>query len=323
LTFFRKACYKYKDMVKSRYHSKYISWFRRKWAVRTFGLMVFAAAAVSLILLAIVKISGNQSDRKELRRLWEASSFEKAYAESGERLSQKPLDYFLLTLRGFSAYQLAAAQINNSGAIAYTDDCIWSLRKAMLINGGRSDGGLFYVLGKAYYDKGAPYADLSVRYMEKAGEAGYPAGDIPQYLGLAYAALGDYRSSVEAFSRALRTGRPSDLLFLSIAKSYRAMDEHDEAGAYLVRCLEVTKDSVTAAAARLLLGGILAETGDTAGAEIEFLKVIEEGGANAEAHYQLGELYAAGGDPVRARAEWQKAAGIDPAHRPSRARLNS
>jgi tetratricopeptide (TPR) repeat protein len=158
--------------------------------------------------------------------------------------------------------------------------------------------------------------------LEKAREAGYTAGDSPQYLGLAYAALGDYRSSVEAFSLALQTGRPSDILFLSIAKSYRAMNEHDQAGAYLIHCLDVTKDSRTAAAARLFLGGIFAEKGDTAGAETEFLRAIEEGGENAEAHYQLGELYAAGGDPVRARAEWRKAIGIDPAHRLSRARLN-
>jgi tetratricopeptide (TPR) repeat protein len=309
-------------MFKSGSHLNYNVRFRRKWAVKAFALMVCIAVVISLIPLAIMKIGGDQSDRKELARLWESSSFEQAYAESGDRLIQRPLDFFFLTLHGFSAYQLSVAQINNSSAVAFIDDCIWSLRKAMLSKEGMNDGGLFYVLGKAYYDKGGAYTDLAVRYLEKAVETGYTAGDIPQYLGLAYAALGDYRSSVEAFSLALHAGKPSDILLLSIAKSYNALNEKDQARAYLIRCLEVTKDSRTAAAARFLSGEILAEKGDAAGAETEFLKIIEEGGENAEAHYQLGELYAAGGDPVRARAEWRKAVNIDPAHRLSRVRLN-
>jgi Tfp pilus assembly protein PilF len=49
---------------------------------------------------------------------------------------------------------------------------------------------------------------------------------------------------------------------------------------------------------------------------------MEEGGENAEAHFQLGELYAGGGDSTRARAEWRRAVRIDPAHGPARTRLN-
>jgi tetratricopeptide (TPR) repeat protein len=308
-------------MFKSRFHSEYGVRFKRKWAIKAFVFLVFITAFGSLISLAFVKFMGNRGDRRELVRLWESSSFERAYTESGALLVQKPLDFFLLTLHGFSAYQLAVAQINNSGAAAYIDDCIWSLRKALLSKDGTNDGRLYYVWGKAYHDKRHGYADLAVRYLERARMAGFSAGDIPQYLGLAYAEIGDYRSSVGAFSQALGESAVSDLLLLSIARSYRALEERDQARAYLVRCLDVSKDSRTAITARLLLGEVLAETGDAAAAEAEFLRVIDEGGGNADAHYQLGEIYAAGGDPVRARAEWRKAVGIDPAHRLSRARL--
>jgi tetratricopeptide (TPR) repeat protein len=203
------------------------------------------------------------------------------------------------------------------------DDSIWSLRKALLSRDSSQDGRIFYVLGKAYYYKGQGYADLAVNYLEKAWDANFRARDIPEYLGLAYAALGDYRSSVSAFSLSL-TGEiePSDILLLAIARSYLAMEELEAARAYLVRCLQVSRDSNTIVVARLLLGNTLAKTGDLEGAEAEYLRVLEESGENAEAYFQLGELYALRGDTTRARAEWRRALRLDPTHGPARSRLN-
>ena len=238
-------------------------------------------------------------------------------------LRDNPMDFFLLTINGFSAYQLGIAQINNFDTLFYINECIWSLRKALLLREGASDGRIFYVLGKAYYNKGAGFADLAVSYLEKARASRYWAEDIPEYLGLAYAAIGDFRNSVAVFAEALASGHEhSDILLLSIARSYIALEENEQARAYLMRCLDISRDSQTIAAARLLHGNTLVKLGNYAGAENEYLKVIEEGGENAEAHYQLGELYALAGDPTRARAEWRRAIRIDPAHGPSRSRLN-
>ena len=111
-------------------------------------------------------------------------------------------------------------------------------------------------------------------------------------------------------------------MLLSIAKSYLALEETELGQAYLVRCLETSKDSRTTIAARLLLAGILYKNRNFSEAEAEYLKIIEENGENAEARYQLGELYASIGDPTRARAEWRRAIRIDPAHGAARRRLN-
>ncbi|MDR0555010.1 MAG: tetratricopeptide repeat protein [Treponema sp.] len=263
------------------------------------------------------------------------------------------MDYFLLVLNGFSAYQLAVAQINNSDTQIYIDECIWSLRKALLCKeGSQGDSRIYYVLGKAYYYKGASYADLSVTYLEAARRGGYEAQDIPEYLGLAYASVHDYRNSVAAFSLALDAGAesgaelvpaadssnpleiistrntsytegelPSDLLLLSIARSYTALDEYDAARAYLVRCLEISKDSNTRVATRLLLGEILAKAGNSSAAESQYLTILEENGDYADAHYQLGELYAAEGDKYKARAELRRALRVNPAHGPAQTLL--
>ena len=281
---------------------------------------------VLLILIPIFYLKFDiriNSERRRLRESFEAGEFEDAYAQSADMLKESPLDFLLLTVHGFSAYQLAIAQTNSFDTLIFVDDCIWSLRKAMLSRENLADGRIFYVLGKAYYYKGAGYADLAINYLEKARSALYKATDIPEYLGLAYAAVRDFRSSVEAFSLAL-TGKtdPSDLLLLSIARSYLALEEADPAKAYLVRCLDVSRDSKTKAQARLLLGNAFVKTGNNREAEAEYLKVIDEDEENAEAHYQLGELFALEGDLTRARAEWRRAIRIDPAHGPARSRLN-
>jgi tetratricopeptide (TPR) repeat protein len=231
------------------------------------------------------------------------------------------MDFFLLTMHGFSAYQLAVAQINDYDTISYVDECIWSLRTALLSDEGPGDPRIPYVLGKAYYAKGEGYEDLAINFLETARDENYEAGDLPEYLGLAYAAIHDYRSSVAAFSLAL-DGNDSDLLLFSIARSYLALEETETAAAYLMRCVEGSKDSDTIIAARLLLGQILEDSGDASGAEAQYLAILEENGENAEAHFQLGELYNAAGDGTRARAEWRRTIRIDPAHRSARARLN-
>ncbi|MDR3139639.1 MAG: tetratricopeptide repeat protein [Treponema sp.] len=309
----------------------------RKQTIHAAVIAVFIFIFISFLVIFFIGWRNRLgNERRELLELWENGFYEQTLAISREELLTKPMDYFLLTLHGFSAYQMAIAQINSFDTLAFIDTCIWSLRKALLTRDAAGDGRLFYVLGKAYYYKGSAYAELAVKYLEKARGAFYQARDIPEYLGLAYAAIHDYRNSVAAFALALEPPNenagisdppsanpyPSDLLLLAIARSYLALEEEDTAKAYLVRCVETSRDSDTIMTARLLLGDILTKEGDAEGAESLYLTILNEGGENAEAHYQLGELYAAAGDPTRARAEWRRAVRIDPAHGPARARLN-
>jgi tetratricopeptide (TPR) repeat protein len=318
-------------MGKGKSQSDYGIRVRRKKTIHATAavlLIVMAAVLLTVVFLGWRNRLGNE--RRELLLLWDEGAYEEVFELSRVRLESKPLDYFLLTLHGFASYQLAVAQINNFDTLTYIDECIWSLRKALLDKEGAKDGRLHYVLGKAYYYKGSGYADLAVTYLEEALNQSYKARDIPEYLGLAYAAVQDYRSSVAAFTLALEPEEeggeareyPSDLLLLSIAKSYIALDEAESAKAYLIRCVETSRDVNTRVAARLLLGEILKKSGESEAAEAQYLSILAENGENAETHYQLGELYAAGGDLTKARAEWRSAVRIDPAHGPARTRLN-
>jgi len=316
-------------MYSKRIRSSYRTYIRRRRLIIFAVALVVAGVATAASFQIAWRFTGAaRGERREILRLWEAGLYEEVYGRSQAALVSRPLDYFLLTMRGFSAYQLGVSQINSLNAQRYFDDCLWALRKALLLKNAANDGRLYYVLGKAYNYKGDSYADLSVKYLEKARGLSYNAADIPEYLGLAYAAMGDYRGSVAAFAEALvaqnrgEDDRPSGILLLSIARSYFDLGEFEQARAYLQRCIDVTPDFRNILAARLLLSEVLRNLGDNEGARRQLEHILEEAGENAEAHYQLGELYALQGEAVRARAEWRLALRADPAHQKARARLS-
>jgi len=310
----------------NRTQSAYRKALRRKRLIFTAAVLVFICLAIFASTRVVVKVrdwAAKGGDRSELLRLWDAGDFDEVFNISKTALDSHPTDYFLLTMHGFSAYQLGISQINSLNAEQYFDRCIWSLRQAMQQKNAEKDGRLYYVLGKAYSYKGENFADLTIKYLEKARELSDSTIDIPEYLGMAYFAVGDYRSSVAAFSEALGTSAegPSGPLLLRIARAYIGLEEFDNARPYLQRCIEVSRDFKTVLEARLLLAEALKGKSDIEGAVKQLQEIIAETDDNAEAHYQLGELYALQGNTTRARAEWRLALKADPAHTKARARL--
>ncbi|MDR3276695.1 MAG: tetratricopeptide repeat protein [Treponema sp.] len=322
-------------------HSRFETQSRR-------GTFISIVLAIVMLLVAgggvwafVSWKSRMRNEQKELLRLWNEGTYEEAFTVSAGRLQEKPMDYYVLTIHGFAAYQLAVAQITTFDTQTYIDEVIWSLRKALLCKETYYTAWINYVLGKAYYHKGTGYEDLAIKFLEAVSVVSssaeladsFVARDLPEHLGLAYAAVHDYRASVEAFSLALSLEEASpgadtqseyspDLLLLAMARSYIALGEDNSARAYLVRCVDTSRDSTTVITARLLLGDIYRRVGDTAEAEVQYLTILEENGEHAEARFQLGELYEAAGDTTRARAEWRRAARIDPTHSGARSRLN-
>ena len=291
------------------------------------GILLFLALAMLGILFVFLFKSKIQEagEKKILLGYWENDEWEEAYKKSQESLQKKPMDSFFLTINGFAAYQTAMAQITNEEILKYIDDCIRSLRKALLGKNADKDGRIRYVLAKAYYAKGPDYADLAVKYLEEAKRMSFNAADFNEYLGLSYAAIKDYQKSIEAFSASLDpdSSEGSDLLLLYIAQSYIGLENWETAKAYLIRCTESSKDADLVLKAWLLLGKTLASEGDINGAIAAFEAVLEMGGENAEASYEIGEIYAAQGDTTRARAAWRRARRADPNFTPVLIRLNA
>ena len=309
---------------------KYRTWSRRGRniyilrRIHTLAVILFIFFIIIATVLIVSRVkSGVSNEKRDILRVWNAGDFEQTFLLSKNALLQKPVDNFLLSINGFSAYQLGISQINNQNMLFFINECIFSLRKALIHKESADDARLYYVLGKAYGYKGKEYSDLVIKNLLMANNLGYEAQDIPEYLGLAYAASGDYRNSVAAFSQAFHPEKiPSDSLLLSIARSYIAMEEYDMALNYLMRCIEISPDSKSIIIARMLLAQVFSLTRNFNSAEEQYFIILTESGENAEVRFQLGELYNMMGDITRARAEWRLAFRLDPAHSRARARLN-
>ncbi|MCL2720136.1 MAG: tetratricopeptide repeat protein [Treponema sp.] len=291
---------------------------------RFIGLIFLSLLLITASILVIFQLSNSvKNERREILQIWNEGNYELVYEISQKALLDYPMDYFLLTIHGFSAYQLGISQINNQNMLKFINECIFSLRKAIIQKESAKDGRVYYVLGKAYSYKGNEYADLAVKYLEIADKLLYNASDIPEYLGLSYAAYGDYRKSVISFTNAFVPGAPpSDNLLLSIARSYIAMEEYNTAFSYLQHCVEISADSRSIDISRLMLAEIYKINGDYENAETQYLSIIRNSGENAEVRFQLGELYNQKGETTRARSEWRTAYRLDPSHARARVRLN-
>jgi tetratricopeptide (TPR) repeat protein len=183
-------------------------------------------------------------------------------------------------------------------------------------------GEIDYVLGKAYYQKGRFYSDLSVRYMSFSLDKNFEGDDSYEYLGLAYNNIGEYDKSITYLLKASEEN-PSDLLYLVLAQTYYQTGDTAAAEEYLDRSINKSSDAGLTQTARALLGDIYMRRGEYLKAEAQYLKIIEQNPQNADSHFYLGEIYYNLGDPIKARASWRRAIWIDPNHFGAKTRLYS
>ncbi|HOJ98221.1 MAG TPA: tetratricopeptide repeat protein [Termitinemataceae bacterium] len=266
------------------------------------------------------------TERAYIYELWTKSAYTDLLSYLKKKLEKHPLDSFTLSVYGFTAYQMAMSQPSDQDMQTYLDECIWALRKIATVH-NKKDPAVLYVLGKAYYYKGPSYADLAITYLEEAQRVHAPFKDIAEYLGMAYASVKDYRSSIAALSQVLEqtnksSGSP-DLILLAIARSYLNLENYDQAEAYLLRCVESSQDDIVIEKARYELALLYQKKTERDKAIEQCLAILALNEENAQAHFLLGDLYAEAGDLIRARSEWRRTLRIAPDHSLARARLTS
>lgn len=288
------------------------------------GIGGIVAAFILLIFLIIFVVSMIRTTSLpsiyKVMKDWNNQDYKAVYEKTGRILEKKPLDSQALMFRGFACYYLAMSQIEASLSESYIDEGIENLRNAL----ESCDLGLrpriAYVLGKAYYQKGAYYADLACQYLDEAYIAGFEADDLAEYRGLSYAALGDYEKSQECFTEALSVNS-SDLLLFAIAQNYYNVENMDMSKQYLNQVITTTRDADMEIKARLLLAEIFVQGGDWSQAEAQYDIVLEKQPDNADAYYGYGLIYEGEGDTAKARSCWRKALSLNPAHEKTRMKL--
>lgn len=279
-----------------------------------FALAVVAACGVRLIRAR----SRSGVSISYLNKKWNEYDYRAVYDSSAAILRERPFNNTALTLHGYAAFFLALAEMNTTQAQAYLDEAINVLRVALLSAKPRTFAQIEYMLGKAYFYKNSMssyyyYADLVVQYLQRAQQDGYYSDDIPEFLGLSYAALGMTMESIAAFTKALLV-RESDLLLLSIAEQYHKAGQDAAAAQYLYRISIDCRDEKIVLRSHFLLGNIYIGQEKYADAEQEFKTILEKSENSADAYYGLGVIYEKQGDVIKARSEWRRALRMQPNH---------
>lgn len=278
---------------------------------------------LSIVVFSAVKIRNTLNTLPPVSQLyedWENADYAGLYEKTSLILKEHPLHGEVLALHGFSSYYLSIEQTDSAETRNYLIESITSLRKAWLRVSRRERVNISYVLGKAYYQRGMFYADLSLKYLDYAQTNGAEYADIAEFRGMAAEALGNHEMAISAFTQAL-VHDPSDLLLFTLARNYRALKDSEKAKQYLLETIRTTEDDLLEMKSRYELGMILFDEGQTEDAEKEFTAILEKDPNYADAHYGLGVIYEFREDLIKARAAWRRALRLDPMHGQSRDKL--
>ncbi len=260
----------------------------------------------------------NELSLTRLEELWNSGDYQAVYEQTEYMLEQKPIQKSALVYRGYSCFYLAVSKTDTSEALNYIEDAINSLRIALISNHTKSKGQIEYMLAKAYFQKNNfasynYYADLVVKYFLAAKADGFFANDIPETLGLAYAALDMTDKSISAFTEALAL-RESETLLNAIGEQYFKAGEYAKAKQYLFRIVTESTDDLLVLKSRNILGKIYLEENNLFDAREEFEAILEKDENYADAYYGLGIIHERQGDMIKARAEWRKALRVQANH---------
>ncbi len=289
--------------------------------------LFLAALLISLGVFAVVRGSlffnnqlKTQPTDHNLVRLWNLRDYGSLLDLTEQSLAVNPMDPYSLIFSGFAGYHLAISQISADEINFYLNKSILNLRKALILDEIPQKELVYYVLGKAYLYKGRYYADLSVKYLKKAMEAGYENQDSYEFLGEAYSYMGDFDQSIYYYEQALEKFQ-SDRLYLKIAEDSFKFREYDKAASYYITLIDRTRDESLRKKGLFQLGKLYYDIKNLDRAEETFTALTELDPANAEAFFLLGEISFFKQDRTSARSYWHQTLRIDPEHRGARLRL--
>jgi tetratricopeptide (TPR) repeat protein len=289
-----------------------------------FLLLLIIAVAASLGGYLILHRQNNSKEimsRAAIASLWNSGEVEKTLTEARKATQAFPFDEYYLSIKGIASYYWALNAQDEETRQQLFEESVVSLRKALAVGvPAKMKAQIYYVLAKAYYQKGDPWFDMAERYFLLAKESGSREQDIPQYLAIVYASKKDYARAAEWFGQALKNDS-SDTLLLSAAITYNNIDQREKSRDLLLRLETSASDANIRLKATLLLAQDSFDSGDISAALQRYQEVLKEDPLNVDAWYGLGLVYSKENDQLGARAAFRKVVQIDPNHADARRRL--
>ncbi len=320
------------------------------------AVLIAGAAVLGFITLLPVPAASTSTPvpidtNKDLASLWENRQYDEIIKISDYYLAEKPLDNYYLTYRGFSYFYKAWAEViklfsnffqgsshsffllrnftsfyklySNSLDSQITDlldQCIISLRRALLHDDVTIKHQIHYILGKAYFLKGINYLDLSIKYLELALKEGNREFDLYEYLATAYEVDNKIENAIRFLKDAYKE-KPLDQYLFYLAKYYAMLGQYTTAKQNLATVMKKSKDKELLIECRLLLGNIYFDTKEYIKAKDLYIQVISDYENSEAAHFQLALVYENLGDYAKYRSELRKVYRLNPKNEEARRRL--
>lgn len=310
----------------SRSVDPYLRKLRRRKLISGLVFTIVILAVIVTSSLAVSKLAVKRSRPKvsqnSLVSLWQQGDYQAVYAACKASLEIKPLDPFYLTFKGFSAFYLGLAESDGERRVARMDEAVFAIRKAMINEKAALRAESAYILGKAYFHKGADYYNEAIHYLEESLAMAYSRADTWEYLALAAQAAGLTDKSVSYFDTAIDAKPRSPELLLAAALANLEAGNRQKAEALAREAMSSTSDDYLAERCGFLLGDILRSTGRFEEALSRYEAIKAKNPQSADAWYYEGLVLQESGDPIKARASWRKAISIDPMHAGARQKLS-
>jgi len=259
---------------------------------------------------------------QDIEALWGAKEYKSIIDEGGKLLRDSPSFFEVILYRGYSEYYYGVNQEKVEDRTIFLLKSIVDLRKAIQIEPYRNNTDIYYILGKAYFNLGYYYQDLALKYLVAASASPLVPSDVYEYLGVVNSQIGNNNQAIHYFEKAINS-KDSEEIHLAMAVVYASIDKYDIAIKEIQKIINNSKDSLLVEKARFRYAEVLNKEGKPDDALNEYLAILRDNPNSADAHFYVGEKYAAKGDLIKARAEWRNAYNIDPKHSGAINRLNS
>lgn len=281
-----------------------------------FGIIIIFLICAAFAIFFIVKykkLYKKLPTNNDLHAAWEAKDYRTVFDQTAKILERRPNDTAVRMLHGFAAYYLSSAQTSETDAHDFLDESIVSLRKALYTVEQKDAPQLYYILGKAYYQKGYFYYDAALKYLNKVFDSGEKYPDLNKFRGMAFSYLGENQQAIEAFTNDLSDDADEFLLY-ALAKNYIETGNFEKAKMYLTEAAEKAKDVMLKLDCMAKLAEVFFTEGNIEKARAEYVSILAINEKYADAYYGLGLIYEQTGDLIKARAEWRKALKANPLH---------
>jgi tetratricopeptide (TPR) repeat protein len=253
------------------------------------------------------------NDYTFLEKNLESGNYNIVVHEGLPYLVKSPYNARLLRYIG-EAYYYISSGLTGKEKEESVERAIFYLRKGLVLS--NFDDVLtksYYILGMAYFRKGAINYELATQYLGLALENGYEDDTIFEIMGYCYYKLGVLDEAIRYLEKTVAL-TDKDVGHLFLAYAYKDNGMYESAVQELNNLVRKSSDHAILEEAYEALAWIDFQEERYEQARAHLYMVLEINEKSTEAFFLLGNIHEVEGDMISARKEWRRVLSINPKH---------